>query len=79
MNVSQAGVNQQHQAGLWGVQQAHLQINWSAADGAERQASLRVEAGEGLIYEGKNTVTLKKKEKFSNRCSDINLLVIKSR
>ena len=35
---------------LRGVQQAHLHVNWSAPYEAERQVSLGVEAGEGLVY-----------------------------
>lgn len=49
LSVGYAGVNQQHQVRLRGVQKAHFQIHWSILNEAERQVSLRVEAAERLI------------------------------
>lgn len=49
VSVSQAGVNQQHKCGLWGVLQANLHINCSALQQAEREVGFRVVAGERLI------------------------------
>lgn len=49
VSVSQAGVNQQHKCGLWGVLQANLHINCSALQEAEREVGFRVVAGERLI------------------------------
>lgn len=50
-SVSQAGVNQQHQVRVWGLQQAHLQVKRPTTQQAERQVSLGVVAAEGRVYE----------------------------
>lgn len=55
--VSQAGVNEQRQVWIWGVQQAHFQIKRPASQKAEREMIHGVEAGEGLVYEDKKNVT----------------------
>lgn len=49
LSVSYAGVNQQHQVRVQGVQKAYFQIHWSILNEAERQVSLGVEAAERLI------------------------------